>query len=63
MYSLKQAPSVWYGRISSFSILNFFIRDQNDTTLFTKKNDNDFLLVQIYIDDILFCSTNSALAE
>jgi Reverse transcriptase (RNA-dependent DNA polymerase) len=63
LYYLKQAPRAWYGRLSSFLIENGFIRGINDTTLFTKKRDNDLLLVQIYVDDIIFGSTNAALAE
>jgi Reverse transcriptase (RNA-dependent DNA polymerase) len=63
LYGLKQAPRAWYGRLSSFLIENGFTRGINDTTLFTKKRDNDLLLVQIYVDDIIFGSTNAALAE
>jgi Reverse transcriptase (RNA-dependent DNA polymerase) len=63
LYGLKQAPRAWYGRLGSFLIENGFTRGINDTTLFTKKKDNDILLVQIYVDDIIFGSTNAALAE
>jgi Reverse transcriptase (RNA-dependent DNA polymerase) len=42
---------------------NGFILGQNYTTLFTKIKDNDLLLVQIYVDDIIFGSINSALPE
>ena len=63
LYGLKQAPRVWYGRLSTFLVENGFIRGKNDTTLFTKKRDNAILLVQIYVDDIIFGSTNAALAE
>jgi Reverse transcriptase (RNA-dependent DNA polymerase) len=63
LYGLKQAPRALYGRLSSFLIESGFTRGINDTTLFTKKRDNDLLLVQIYIDDIIFGSTNAALAE
>jgi Reverse transcriptase (RNA-dependent DNA polymerase) len=47
LYGLKQAPRTWYGRLSSFLTVNGFTRGINDTTLFTKKRDNDLLLVQI----------------
>jgi Reverse transcriptase (RNA-dependent DNA polymerase) len=63
LYSLKQAPRAWCGRLSFFLIENGFTRGINDTTLFTKKRDNDLLLVQIYVYDIIFGSTNAALAE
>jgi Reverse transcriptase (RNA-dependent DNA polymerase) len=63
LYGLKQALRAWYGRLSLFLIENGFTRGINDTTLFTKKRDNDLLLVQIYVDDIIFGSTNAVLAE
>src|ERR1039457_646782 len=63
LYGLKQAPRAWYGRLSSFLIDNEFIRGKNDTTLFTKKRDGSLLVVQIYVDDIIFGSPNAALAE
>ena len=63
LYGLKQAPRAWYGRLSSFLIDNKFVRGTNDTTLFTKTEGNDILLVQIYVDDIIFGSTNSKLSK
>ena len=52
LYSLKQAPRDWYEILSTFLILNGFIKGKLDTILFTKHVDNDFLIVRIYIDDI-----------
>lgn len=63
LYGLKQAPRALYGRLSSFLIDNGFNRSKNDTTLFTKKNGKYMLIVQIYVDDIIFGPTNAALAE
>jgi Reverse transcriptase (RNA-dependent DNA polymerase) len=63
LYGLKQARRAWHGRLSSFLLSNSFVKGQNDTTLFTKKKDNDILLVQVYVDDIIFGSTNSVLVE
>jgi Reverse transcriptase (RNA-dependent DNA polymerase) len=63
LYSLKQTSRVWYGRLSSFLFSNGFILGQNYTTLFTKIKDSDLLLVQIYVDDIIFGSINFALPE
>ena len=34
-----------------------------DTTLFVKPKDNDMLIVQIYVDDIIFVATNVSLCE
>ena len=57
LYGLKQAPIAWYGILSCFLIENGFIKGKVDTILFTKHVDN-ILLVQIYVDDIIFGSTN-----
>ncbi|KAJ1704622.1 hypothetical protein LUZ63_004403 [Rhynchospora breviuscula] len=63
LYGLKQAPRAWYGRLCTFLLDNGFIRGKMDTTLFTKKKDDHLLLVQIYVDDIIFGSTNATLAQ
>jgi transposase InsO family protein len=64
MYGLKQAPRAWYERLSKFLISIGFSRGLVDTTLFIKMNaSHDILLVQIYVDDIIFGSTNEVLCE
>ncbi|GKC47500.1 retrovirus-related pol polyprotein from transposon TNT 1-94 [Tanacetum coccineum] len=59
--SLKQAPCAWYDMLSSFLISQHFSKGAVDPTLFTWKAWNDLLLVQIYVDYIIFSSTNTAL--
>ena len=54
LYGLKQAPRSWYERLSSFLIANGFVRGKVDQTLFIFHRGKDFLLVQIYVDDIIF---------
>ena len=63
MYGLKQVPRAWYDRLSSFLLENHFARDNVDTTLFLKKKNSDLLVVQIYIDDIIFGATNEYLYQ
>ena len=63
LYGLKQAPRAWYERLSKFLLEKNFTRGKVDTTLFIKKKDNDILLVQIYVDDIIFGSTNESLCK
>ncbi|KAI3692974.1 hypothetical protein L6452_32800 [Arctium lappa] len=58
LYGLKQAPRAWYDRLSNFLLANGFERGTTDTTLFFKKRKGEILLVQIYVDDIIFGSTN-----
>ncbi|GJZ64863.1 retrovirus-related pol polyprotein from transposon TNT 1-94, partial [Tanacetum coccineum] len=63
LYGLKQAPRAWYGMLSSFLISQHFSKGAVDPTLFTRKSGNDLLLVQIYVDDIIFASTNTAMCN
>ena len=63
LYGLKQAPRAWYERLSIFLLDNEFTRGSVDTPLFTKCKNHDLLIIQIYIDDIIFNATNSSLCE
>ena len=63
LYGLKQAPRAWYEHMSKFLLEKDFSRGKVDTTLFIKKKLNDILLVQIYVDDIIFGSTNDSLCK
>ncbi|GKC22419.1 retrovirus-related pol polyprotein from transposon TNT 1-94 [Tanacetum coccineum] len=58
LYDLKQAPRAWYGKLSSFLIENGFTKGIVDPTLFTRRHGEDIILVQVYVDDIIFGSTN-----
>ncbi|GJR67045.1 retrovirus-related pol polyprotein from transposon TNT 1-94 [Tanacetum coccineum] len=59
LYDLKQAPRAWYDLLCGFLLSNKFSKGAIDPTLFTKKSGHDILIVQIYVDDIIFASTNS----
>jgi hypothetical protein len=63
LYGLKQAPRAWYDTLSNFLIETDFKRGQVDTTLFRRTLENDILVVQIYVDDIIFGSTNASLCK
>ncbi|GJY35359.1 retrovirus-related pol polyprotein from transposon TNT 1-94 [Tanacetum coccineum] len=58
LYGLKQAPRAWYDKLSSFLIEHGFTKGIIDLTLFTRRHGGDILLVQVYVDDIIFGSTN-----
>jgi hypothetical protein len=58
LYGLKQAPRAWYERHRNFLIEKGFIIGKVDTTLFTIKLNGDIFICQVYIDDIIFGSTN-----
>jgi hypothetical protein len=57
LYGLKQAPRAWYERLRDFLLSKGLKMGNVDTTLFTKIG-NDLFMLQIYIDDIIFGSTN-----
>ncbi|GKB20054.1 retrovirus-related pol polyprotein from transposon TNT 1-94 [Tanacetum coccineum] len=61
LYGLKQAPRVWYDLLSSFLISQRFSKGTVDPTLFISRKGKDILLVQIYVDDIIFASTTTEL--
>ena len=62
-YGLKQAPRAWYERLSKYLLENGFKRGLVDKTLFIMIQNHDFLVVQIYVDDILFGATNESLSQ
>ncbi|GKD77699.1 retrovirus-related pol polyprotein from transposon TNT 1-94, partial [Tanacetum coccineum] len=59
----KQASRAWYDMLSSFLISQKFSKGVVDPTLFTRHAGNDILLVQIYVDDIIFASTSTAMCD
>ena len=63
LHGLKQVPRVWYERLSSFLVKNGFKRGKVDTTLFIMHEKYDFLIIQIYVDDIIFGATNRNLCK
>ncbi|GKA14654.1 retrovirus-related pol polyprotein from transposon TNT 1-94 [Tanacetum coccineum] len=58
LYGLKQAPRAWYDTLSKFLLANNFFKGVVDPTLFIRKSGKHILLVQIYVDDIIFASTD-----
>ncbi|GJW99591.1 putative ribonuclease H-like domain-containing protein [Tanacetum coccineum] len=63
LYGLHQAPRAWYETLSTYLIKNGFRRGTIDKTLFIKKDKGDILLVQVYVDDIIFGSTKKSLCD
>ncbi|GJU64820.1 putative ribonuclease H-like domain-containing protein, partial [Tanacetum coccineum] len=54
LYGLHQAPRAWYETLSTYLLENGFRRGTIDKTLFIKKDKGNILLVQVYVDDIIF---------
>ncbi|GJY57474.1 putative ribonuclease H-like domain-containing protein [Tanacetum coccineum] len=57
LYGLHQAPRAWYATLSTFLLKSRYRRGTIDKTLLIKKDKNDIMLVQVYVDDIIFGST------
>jgi hypothetical protein len=63
LYGLEQAPNAWYERLKSFLLAKGFKLGSIDKTLFLLKHGNGTLLVQIYVDDIIFSGSSHALVS
>nr|GEV80493.1 putative ribonuclease H-like domain-containing protein [Tanacetum cinerariifolium] len=63
LYGLHQAPRAWYETLANYLLENGFQRGKIDLTLFIKRQKGNILLVQIYVDDIIFGSTNKDLCK
>ncbi|GJS40634.1 retrovirus-related pol polyprotein from transposon TNT 1-94 [Tanacetum coccineum] len=58
LYGFKQALRAWYEELSKFLQQNHFNKGTNDLTLFIRRFNDDILMVEVYVDDIIFGSTN-----
>jgi hypothetical protein len=63
LYGLKQAPRAWYECLKDFLLKNGFEIGKDDSTLFIQRNGKDIFVCQIYVDDIIFGSTNDKFCE
>nr|GEZ62291.1 hypothetical protein [Tanacetum cinerariifolium] len=63
MYGLHQAHRAWYGTLSKYLLTNGFQRGTIDQTLFIRRYKGNFTLVQVYVDDIIFGSSNPQLCR
>nr|GEV56873.1 hypothetical protein [Tanacetum cinerariifolium] len=60
LYGLHQAPRAWYANLSTFLMKSRYRRGLIDKTLFIKKDKKDIMLIQVYVDDIIFGSTKKS---
>ncbi|GKF59396.1 putative ribonuclease H-like domain-containing protein, partial [Tanacetum coccineum] len=63
LYGLHQAPKAWYETLSTYLLDNGFQRGKTKKTLFIKRYKGDILLVQVYVDDIIFGLTKKELCN
>ena len=63
LYGSKQAPRAWYDRLTKYLVSHRFTRGKADQTLFIKREDGELIVAQVYVDDIIFGSTEDELAH
>ncbi|GKE53913.1 retrovirus-related pol polyprotein from transposon TNT 1-94 [Tanacetum coccineum] len=63
LYGLKQAPRAWYETLPTYLTKHKFVRGKIDNTMFVYKTQTNVILVQIYVDDIIFGSTSTKLCK
>ncbi|GJT27514.1 retrovirus-related pol polyprotein from transposon TNT 1-94 [Tanacetum coccineum] len=63
LYGLKQAPRAWYDMLYLFLISQDFSKGSVDPTLFIRKEGKELLLVQVYVDDIIFAASTPELCD
>jgi hypothetical protein len=63
MYGLKQAPQAWYARFKTFLVEHGYVMGSIDKNIFTLNHGNDFLLVQIYVQDVIFGGSSDMLVS
>ncbi|WVZ89305.1 hypothetical protein U9M48_035728 [Paspalum notatum var. saurae] len=63
LYGLKQAPRAWYARLKSFLLKSGIVMGSVDKSLFLLSRGGDTLIVQIYVDDIIFGGSSHALVS
>jgi hypothetical protein len=63
LYELKKVPRIWYARLKIFLLEHGYVMGCVDKTLFSLNHDTDFLLVQIYVDNIIFDGSSHSLVS
>jgi hypothetical protein len=63
LYGLKQASWAWYASLKTFLLEHGYVMGSVDKTIFTFNHGNDFLLIQIYVDDIIFGDSSYVLVS
>jgi hypothetical protein len=63
LYGLKQAPRAWYHKLNTYLKDKGFKRGTIDNNLYIKIEDNDFLIVLVYVDKIIFRSNKDSLVQ
>jgi hypothetical protein len=63
VYGLKQAPRAWYSRLDKYLQHAGFRKGSEDNNLYIKVSQDSILLIQVYVDDIIFGSDDDMLSQ
>jgi hypothetical protein len=63
LYGLKQSPRVWYSRLDKYIQHAGFRKGSVDNNLYIKVTQYTILLIEVYVDDIIFGSTDDKLRQ
>ena len=63
LYGLKQAPRCWNSKIDEYLLKNGFIKSPSEPSLYVKKEGTDFLILCLYVDDLIYTGTNAKMVE
>ncbi|XP_059654997.1 uncharacterized mitochondrial protein AtMg00810-like [Cornus florida] len=59
----NKPPKALYEKLHQFLVEQVFHRGKVDNTLYVKTHQKQFLILQIYVDDIMFCGSDTSLAS
>jgi hypothetical protein len=63
LYGLKQAPREWYSRLDRYLQQQGFRKGKEDNNLYIKVNQNNLLIIEFYVDDIIFGSNDDRMSN
>lgn len=63
LYGLKQAPRAWFSRIEAYFLRENFERCPSEHTLFTKSKEGKFIIVSLYVDDLIFSGNDKSFCD
>ena len=63
LYGLKQAPRAWYSRLDRYLLQQNFKRGSADSNLYIKQDNDNILIIEVYVDDIIFGSDDDSLSQ
>ena len=63
LYGLKQALRAWYDQLTQYLVSHGFTKGKVDQTFFIKREDDELIVTQVYVDYIIFQSTKDELAH